>query len=84
MTNSNQPPVLTLKDGLVGVKIWLNANENGNYYKAQPFRLYELEQGNWQESDSFSRSELLKLNRLLGRAYDHISEFLERDKQDLK
>lgn len=84
MTNSNQPPVLTLKDGLVGVKIWLNANDKGNFYKAQPFRLYEAEKGNWQESDSFSRSELLKLNRLLDRAYDQISDFLERDKQEIK
>ena len=84
MTNSNQPPVLTLKDGLVGVKVWLNASDKGNYYKAQPFRLYEAEKGDWQETTNFSRSELLKLTRLLDQAYGHIAEFLEKDKLEIK
>ena len=84
MTTSNQPPVLTLKDGLVGVKVWLNASDKGNSYKAQPFRLYEAEKGDWQETTNFSKSELLKLTRLLDRAYDHIAEFLEKDKLEIK
>ena len=83
MTTENQPPIATVFDGNIGIAIWLNTGENGNYYKAQPFRSYKDKDEKWQETDSFSQADLLKLGRLTDKAYDLIVQYREQDKAEI-
>lgn len=72
-------PIDTLRDGSLKATIWKNFGEKGNFYTVNLTRTYKDEAGNYHDSDSFSGSELLRIARLAGKAYDRTSELRQQD-----
>lgn len=66
-------PTETIRDGLLQATIWKNEAEKGSFYSAQLTRRYQDEAGNWQDSDSFSGAELLRIAQLATQAYGRIA-----------
>ena len=71
-TNQNTKPIDTIRDGALKASIWKNTGENGDYYAVRLTRTWRDEQGEYHDSDRFSPSELLRIARLAGIAYDEI------------
>ena len=72
--NQNSKPVETIRDGAIKVSIWKNQGEKGPFCSVKITRTYTDDSGNYHDSDSFSGSELLKVSRLAGKAYDRAFE----------
>ena len=66
---SNNRPADTLRDGPIKATIWKNFGENGTFYTVEINRTYKDESDNYQDSDSFSGTQLLQLAHLATRAY---------------
>lgn len=66
-------PTETLRDGSLKATIWKNFGDNGNFYTVTLARSFKDEADQWQETSSFSGSQLLRIARLAGRAYDRVS-----------
>lgn len=66
----------THRDGALFVKVWKNDREHGNpVYSATIGRTYtDKETGELRESRSLSGNDILKLQPLLGKAYETISQ----------
>jgi|GEM_PF-5399295 len=63
---TGKAPIQTLRDGAVVVKIWEQNGKNGPYTSATIGRTYKNEQtGQYGESRSLSRSDILKAQALL-------------------
>lgn len=71
---ANNKPTATLRDGRIKATIWKQSSEKGDFYRVNFTRGYQDETGAWHDSDSFSGTELLRLARLAGKAYDATSE----------
>lgn len=71
---TNAKPIETIRDGSLKASIWKNQSEKGPFYSVRITRTYTDEQGNFHDSDSFSGSELLRVARLAGKAYDRAAE----------
>ena len=72
-----KPPVLTLQDGYVKVKIWENQGEKGTYWSVQPLRVYKKAENDWQETNFYSGTDILRVGRLIDEAYNHIETLKE-------
>jgi hypothetical protein len=69
------PPVMTHRDGAVFVKVWRNEHEDRAIYNATIGRTYtDKESGEIRESRSLSGDDILKVQPLLGKAYETISQ----------
>ena len=80
MTNNN--PIETLRDGALTATIWANQSSEGKTFHSVTFgRTYTDDAGNVKNADSFSGSDLLKIARLSGQAYDRIIELRVQNKQ---
>jgi hypothetical protein len=70
-----------IRDGALTIAIWKNKSKEGydyNTYTSQ--RSYKDEKGLWQTTDSYRKSDLLKLARLYEKAYDRsVTESTEVD-----
>lgn len=77
--NQNSKPVETIRDGAIKASIWKNEGEKGPFYSVKITRTYTDDAGNYHDSDSFSGSELLRVARLAGKAYDRASELRAAD-----
>lgn len=73
-------PIDTLRDGLLKATIWKNEGEKGPFFTVNLTRTYQDGAGNYQDSDSFSGTELLRIARLAGKAYDRVGELRQADK----
>lgn len=73
MTKTNDKPIDTIRDGSLKATIWKRLGEKGNFYTVEFSRTYTDEQGNYQDSHSFSASEPLRIARLAHIAYDEIA-----------
>ena len=73
MTNENpsQPPLQTFRDGSVSVKLWRQESaDKGPFVTATIGRTYrDTASGEYREARSFSGTDLLKLQALLGEAH---------------
>ena len=76
-------PIDTIRDGRLKATIWKNQNESGAFYSVNLTRSYQDETEKWHNSDSFSGTELLRIARLAGRAYDRIGELRAADREAL-
>ena len=72
MADSNQP-VKTIRSGSIKVTIWANATKHGLMYNAVVRRSYK-KGPEWKETDSLGEADLLVAGRLLGLAFDWITE----------
>jgi hypothetical protein len=65
-------PVQTIRDGALKATIWKNKGGKGEFYSVQFSRLYQDAEGHYQEAQTFSGLELLRLGRLARIAYSDI------------
>ena len=79
MTTTNEKPIDTIRDGSLKATIWRNFGENGSFYAVQFTRTWRDDQGIYHDSDSFSGTELLRVARLVGKAYDRSVELRQAD-----
>lgn len=77
-------PTDTLRDGNIKATIWANFGEKGTFYTVTFTRTYKDEGDNYQDSDSFSGTQLLRVAHLASRAYDRLSELRAADREDLQ
>lgn len=80
MTTSTNKPTRTLRDGSIKATIWCNDSDKGPYYSVQFARGYTDQSGQWHDTDSFSGTDLLKLQHLAGKAYDAIAKLRDSSK----
>jgi len=80
MTKTKNQPLERLTDGSLRVSIWENDGQNGKHYSVTASRCYRDKQGQWKESHSYSRAELLQLARMLEQAYDAIACYRASDR----
>lgn len=81
MTNK---PTKTLRDGQLKATIWKNFGEKGSFYTVNLTRTFKDEGGKYQDSDSFSGNELLRIARLATRSYDLVAELRQADYAELQ
>lgn len=71
MTNStNNQPAAKLRDGSISATLWEKQSEHGVFYNTTIVRTYKDAEDNYQDSNSFSGAELLRVARLAEKAYD--------------
>lgn len=78
-TEIKNAPVETIR-GRGGIKatIWKNASSNGSFYSIELSRTYKTDDG-FNDSRSFSDTDLLVLTNLLPKAYDRVADFRRTD-----
>lgn len=64
------PPADTLRDGAIKATIWENDAENGRYFSTKLTRTYKDQEGQYQETQSFFASDLLRVSELARKAYN--------------
>ena len=71
---NNQGPVDTLRNGALKAAIWKNTGSNGDFYNVRITRTYRKQSGEYGESSSFSRNELLQVALIATEANKRIHE----------
>ena len=73
MKNSieNKPTVIKVGRG-IRAKLWRNKNKNGEWFNITISRVYKDSEDQFQESDSFSRDDLLQVAFVAQKAFDQI------------
>ena len=56
----------------VVAKLWRNSNQNGQWYNVTITRVYTDDEGEFHDSDSFSRDDLLQVAYAANKAFDFI------------
>lgn len=75
---TNQPPIETIRDKAMVIKLWEHNGKNGPFVTATLGRTYKNEQtGEFGEARSFSREDLLKAGSLFHRANDAMLKWEE-------
>lgn len=78
MSKSNQAtkqrPVETIRDGAIKAAIWRNESENGVFHGVTFSRTFKNGGGDLQDTNSYSGTQLLRLARLAGKAYDRAAK----------
>ena len=65
----------------IKAKIWTNNGSKSTWYNVTFARSYRDEDGNFQDSDSFGRDDLLHLARAAEKAFDYINTQLRGEDQ---
>lgn len=82
MAKSNKRrPVETLRDGAIKAAIWKNEGEKGAFFNVTFARTYKNGDGDLQDTDSFSGSQLLRLARLADKAYERTAKLAQGEKR---
>lgn len=79
-TNSNDEKnklLETLRDGPLKVPLFRNQGSNGEFITASPSKIYTDREGNTKQTTSLSGPELLRMSRLMEKAYDRSAEHRE-------
>ncbi len=71
---SKNVPVHTVRVGAIKVAVWKNSTQNGPMYNSTMVRSYKNQQGEWSESQSLSRDDLLVAAKALDLAHTFIVE----------
>lgn len=71
---SKNLPVHTVRIGGLKVAVWRNSTQNGPMYNTTMVRTYKNQQGEWAESHSLSRDDLLTAAKALDLAHTFIVE----------
>lgn len=71
---SKNVPVHTVRVGAIKVAVWKNSTQNGPMYNSTLVRSYKNQQGEWGESNSLSRDDLLVAAKALDLAHTFIVE----------
>ena len=71
---SKNIPVHTVRVGPIKVAVWKNSTTNGFMFNSTLVRSYKNQQGEWAESNSLSRDDLLVAAKALDLAHTFIVE----------
>lgn len=82
MKKQKQRPHIIKATRGVRAKIWRNSNKNGAWFNVNFVRTYQDEEGELQDSDSFSRDDLLPLAYAVNKAFDHIMDQNDESEPD--
>ena len=82
MTNSNQPPAETLRDGNIKATIWENEGEKGPFFAVTIAKTYTDRDGNLRDTQSFSGTDLLRVAELSRAAYARTNELRQEFRQE--
>jgi len=74
-------PAETIRDGAIKATIWANSGEKGTFYSVEINRTYKDAGDQYQDATSFTGTDLLKVSRLAGRAYDRVRELNSEQQQ---
>lgn len=80
-SSEQKRPAETLRDGKLKATLWRQEGDRSDYHTARFAKLYEDRDGNLQETQSFTRSDLLGLAELARKSRDWI---MERDREQFK
>lgn len=75
-----QRPVETLRDGAIKAAIWRNESEKGAFFSVTFARTYKDGDGDLQDTESFSGTQLLRLARLADKAYEHTAKLAHAER----
>ena len=64
MVTTKKRPVHEVRLGRVRAAIWENETRNGTLHNVTFSRIYRDDEGNWQDSTSFGRDDLLLLSKV--------------------
>ena len=81
MTETKAKPI-EIRDGRIRAAIWTNQGEKGKFYSVTLERTYTAEENGQKvakSSSSFSGTELLQAQQVLGRAYKLIRDMQQAD-----
>lgn len=74
----NDPPLDTLRDGSVNIKLWRKESQRGPFPTASIGNTYkDPESGEFKDSRSFSDTDLLKLEKMLPEAHKEMTLWKE-------
>ena len=73
MAKQKKKKPYTIKVGRgIRAKLWKNSNKNGDWFNVTIARVYKDDEGEFQDSDSFSRDDLLQVAFAAQKAFDYI------------
>ena len=78
----NKKPVVIKVGRGIRAKLWKNSNKNGQWYNVTITRVYKDDDGDFQDSDSFSRDDLLQVAFVAQRAFDYIINQTDEEQED--
>ena len=68
----NEKPITIKAARGIRAKLWRNANRNGEWFSVNITRVYKDDAGEFQDSQSFSRDDLLHVAYVAQKAFEHI------------
>lgn len=78
-----QPPVDKLRLGNLTATIWRNLDKQSNpFFTCTLTRSYTDDEGNWHESPTFGRGDLLKVAKLADQAHSRIEGLIQEEKDN--
>ena len=82
MTNPTNRPTAKFRDGGVQLDVWNNAREDGSHFPTFSFtRRYRDANGDWQDSNSWTRTDAMKLQQLISIALERTLPAVNGDEQ---
>jgi hypothetical protein len=78
---NKKPTIIKVGRG-IRAKLWKNSNENGQWYNVTISRVYKDDHGDFQDSDSFSRDDLLQVAFVAQKAFDDIINQTNEDQDE--
>lgn len=77
-----QPPIDKLRLGNLSAAIWRNLDKQSNpFYTCTISRSYTDDEGNWHETPTFGRGDLLRVAKLADQAHSRIESLIQEDRQ---
>lgn len=78
----NKKPIRIKAARGVVAKLWRNENKNGEWYNVTITRVYTDDEGEFHDSDSFSRDDLLQVAYAAQKAFDYIINDSDNDEDE--
>ena len=74
VTSTKKRPVHEIRLGRIRAAIWENDTRNGPLHNVTFSRIYRDEEGNWQDSTSFGRDDLLVVGKVADKVHTWLCE----------
>ena len=81
---SNTKPVDEVRIGAVKAAIWRNETDNGSRFNVTFSRSYKDSEGEWKNTHSFRRDDLLVVAKVADQAHSRIFELRREEKAAAK
>ena len=78
MAKQTKPYTINIGRG-IKAKVWSNEGNKGTWYNVTFARCYKDEEGEFQDSGSYGRDDLLHVARAAEKAFDRINEQLHTE-----